>query len=203
MLLSLRDFQDDKADVIQKYTSDEARNLKVCLYTIKPSLVSHLTREQAYGELPETAKLNETDAHGEDEYGGFLFTLRRCQADWNLEQTEMVASTSEQTTRTIKRTTESQTATSISMPSKLLFRAGLISYRCCTATPVHSCQTPLVPYPLSFLALLPILELRMYLLYHDLLTELCEIRLNVELPKLCKVCKCCCCGCARLRYKCQ
>ena len=43
ILLSLRDFQDDKADVIQKYTADEARNLK------------------AYGELPETAKINETD----------------------------------------------------------------------------------------------------------------------------------------------
>jgi hypothetical protein len=28
ILLSLRDFQDDKADVIQKYTADEARNLK-------------------------------------------------------------------------------------------------------------------------------------------------------------------------------
>ncbi|KAG8917418.1 Translation initiation factor 1A [Tulasnella sp. 417] len=51
VLLSLRDFQDDKADVIVKYTSDEARNLK------------------AYGELPETAKINETDnfgAEGED-----------------------------------------------------------------------------------------------------------------------------------------
>jgi hypothetical protein len=29
ILLSLRDFQDDKADVIVKYTADEARNLKV------------------------------------------------------------------------------------------------------------------------------------------------------------------------------
>ncbi|KAI9631417.1 hypothetical protein KEM48_014391 [Puccinia striiformis f. sp. tritici PST-130] len=39
ILISLRDFQDDKADVIQKYTTDEARNLK------------------AYGELPENARL--------------------------------------------------------------------------------------------------------------------------------------------------
>lgn len=31
ILLSLRDFQDDKADVIVKYTADEARNLKVML----------------------------------------------------------------------------------------------------------------------------------------------------------------------------
>lgn len=49
VLISLRDFQDDKADVIVKYTSDEARNLK------------------SYGELPDTAKINETDAFGEGE----------------------------------------------------------------------------------------------------------------------------------------
>ncbi|KAG8808303.1 Translation initiation factor 1A [Serendipita sp. 400] len=49
ILLSLRDFQDDKADVIVKYTADEARNLK------------------AYGELPENAKINETDTYGEDD----------------------------------------------------------------------------------------------------------------------------------------
>jgi len=35
-LISLRDFQDDKADVILKYNTEEARNLK------------------AYGELPES-----------------------------------------------------------------------------------------------------------------------------------------------------
>lgn len=46
VLLSLRDFQDGKADVIQKYSSDEARKLK------------------QYGELPETAKINETDVYG-------------------------------------------------------------------------------------------------------------------------------------------
>ncbi|GAA5921059.1 hypothetical protein JCM3775_004073 [Rhodotorula graminis] len=49
VLLSLRDFQDDKADVIQKYSSDEARKLK------------------QYGELPETAKINETDLGGNEE----------------------------------------------------------------------------------------------------------------------------------------
>jgi len=53
VLLSLRDFQDDKADVIQKYSSDEARNLK------------------AYGELPENAKINETDV-GPDEDDGLV-----------------------------------------------------------------------------------------------------------------------------------
>ena len=36
ILIGLRDFQDDKADVIHKYNADEARNLKSC------------------GELPET-----------------------------------------------------------------------------------------------------------------------------------------------------
>ena len=42
VLLGLRDYQDDKADVIHKYTADEARNLK------------------QYGELPENARINET-----------------------------------------------------------------------------------------------------------------------------------------------
>jgi len=52
VLLSLREFQDEKADVILKYNADEARSLK------------------AYGELPESAKINETDTfggEGEDE----------------------------------------------------------------------------------------------------------------------------------------
>ncbi|KAL6614971.1 hypothetical protein ACP70R_037241 [Stipagrostis hirtigluma subsp. patula] len=41
VLVGLRDYQDDKADVILKYMNDEARLLK------------------AYGELPETLRLNE------------------------------------------------------------------------------------------------------------------------------------------------
>lgn len=40
ILIGLRDYQDAKADVILKYTSDEARNLKT------------------YGEFPETGKCN-------------------------------------------------------------------------------------------------------------------------------------------------
>ncbi|ESO84960.1 hypothetical protein LOTGIDRAFT_131336, partial [Lottia gigantea] len=40
ILLGLRDYQDTKADVILKYTPDEARNLK------------------AYGELPENSKFH-------------------------------------------------------------------------------------------------------------------------------------------------
>ena len=56
ILVSLRDFQDDRGDVIHKYTPDEARSLK------------------AYGELPENAKINEiaeiefgSDKENEDE----------------------------------------------------------------------------------------------------------------------------------------
>src|SRR5436189_3804305 len=45
ILLSLRDYQDEKGDVIMKYSADEARSLK------------------AYGELPESAKINETDTY--------------------------------------------------------------------------------------------------------------------------------------------
>ena len=45
ILLSLRDYQDEKGDVILKYNADEARSLK------------------AYGELPENAKINETDTY--------------------------------------------------------------------------------------------------------------------------------------------
>merc|ERR1739847_33534 len=43
VLVGLRDYQDAKADVILRYSPDEARSLK------------------AYGELPESAKINETN----------------------------------------------------------------------------------------------------------------------------------------------
>ncbi|KAD7479036.1 hypothetical protein E3N88_02172 [Mikania micrantha] len=55
ILVGLRDYQDDKADVILKYMPDEARLLK------------------AYGELPENIRLNEGIAGGideEDDNGG-------------------------------------------------------------------------------------------------------------------------------------
>ncbi|XP_022906439.1 eukaryotic translation initiation factor 1A, Y-chromosomal [Onthophagus taurus] len=42
ILIGLRDYQDAKADVILKYTPDEARNLKT------------------YGEFPETVRINDT-----------------------------------------------------------------------------------------------------------------------------------------------
>lgn len=55
ILISLRDYQDSKADVIGKYTPDEARSLK------------------AQGELPETAKINETDIFDDDAQNGVEF----------------------------------------------------------------------------------------------------------------------------------
>jgi len=48
VLVSLRDFQDEKGDIILKYNSDEAKNLKT------------------YGELPENTKINENTADDED-----------------------------------------------------------------------------------------------------------------------------------------
>eukprot|EP01119_Soliformovum_irregulare_P004824 TRINITY_DN15954_c0_g1_i1.p1 TRINITY_DN15954_c0_g1~~TRINITY_DN15954_c0_g1_i1.p1 ORF type:complete len:144 (-),score=50.22 TRINITY_DN15954_c0_g1_i1:120-551(-) len=57
VLISLRDYQDEKADVIVRYNSDEARQLKT------------------YGELPESAKINESAIgdEGEDDDIPFEF----------------------------------------------------------------------------------------------------------------------------------
>ncbi|XP_065837730.1 eukaryotic translation initiation factor 1A, Y-chromosomal-like [Oscarella lobularis] len=57
VLIGLRDYQDSKADVIMKYTTDEARNLKT------------------YGELPEHAKINETEMFGEGEDEDVAFEM--------------------------------------------------------------------------------------------------------------------------------
>ncbi len=61
-MVGLREYQPDKCDVIHKYTTDEARSL------------------QAYGELPSTARINQTaidmamdDGEGEDDDVGFDF----------------------------------------------------------------------------------------------------------------------------------
>ncbi|ODA78586.1 hypothetical protein RJ55_05968 [Drechmeria coniospora] len=63
ILLSLRDFQDNKGDVILKYTADEARTLK------------------SYGELPEHAKINETDSFGQGEDGEAYFEFGDADSD--------------------------------------------------------------------------------------------------------------------------
>jgi len=55
ILVGLRDYQDQKADVILKYTPDEARNLK------------------AYGELPENAKISDAVEFGENEEDNITF----------------------------------------------------------------------------------------------------------------------------------
>jgi translation initiation factor 1A len=52
---SLREYQDGKGDVLMKYSADEARSLK------------------AYGELPENAKINETDTYGDENQDGVGF----------------------------------------------------------------------------------------------------------------------------------
>ncbi|CBK21450.2 uncharacterized protein [Blastocystis hominis] len=59
VLIGLRDFQDDKADIIMKYTPDEARQLK------------------AYGEIPENETIdnNETNDGGEEEACVFQFEI--------------------------------------------------------------------------------------------------------------------------------
>ena len=49
ILVGLRDYQDEKADVILKYMADEARSLK------------------AYGELPDTIRVNDAEAFAEAE----------------------------------------------------------------------------------------------------------------------------------------
>lgn len=48
VLVGLREYQDEKADVILKYMADEARHLK------------------QYGELPEHIRVNDTDTFGEE-----------------------------------------------------------------------------------------------------------------------------------------
>jgi translation initiation factor 1A len=58
VLVGLRDYQDDKADIILKYSPDEARNL------IK------------YGEIPDTTTINENtgeEGAGEDDEVVFDF----------------------------------------------------------------------------------------------------------------------------------
>jgi translation initiation factor 1A len=63
ILLSLREYQDEKGDVILKYSADEARSLK------------------AYGELPESAKINETDNYGQEGDGDCNFEFDDDRSD--------------------------------------------------------------------------------------------------------------------------
>lgn len=82
ILVSLREYQDEKGDVILKYSADEARSLYVFyplpLFHVSNSLLTTFAspiNRKAYGELPDTAKINETDTFGPNEDGdcGFEF----------------------------------------------------------------------------------------------------------------------------------
>eukprot|EP00310_Coccolithus_braarudii_P020892 CAMPEP_0183342826 /NCGR_PEP_ID=MMETSP0164_2-20130417/8866_1 /TAXON_ID=221442 /ORGANISM="Coccolithus pelagicus ssp braarudi, Strain PLY182g" /LENGTH=133 /DNA_ID=CAMNT_0025513523 /DNA_START=25 /DNA_END=426 /DNA_ORIENTATION=+ len=55
VLIGLRDFQDNKADVILKYSAEEARRLK------------------KLGELPDKATVNQTEKESDDEDCAFEF----------------------------------------------------------------------------------------------------------------------------------
>ena len=55
ILLSLRDYQEGRADVILKYTADEARSLK------------------SLGEIPDTAIINENEGPAEGDDIAFEF----------------------------------------------------------------------------------------------------------------------------------
>ncbi|OBT54264.1 hypothetical protein VE04_06375 [Pseudogymnoascus sp. 24MN13] len=63
ILLALRDHQDEKGDVILKCSADVARSLK------------------AYGELPESAKINETDTYGQEGEGDCNFEFDEDRSD--------------------------------------------------------------------------------------------------------------------------
>lgn len=93
ILLSLRDYQDEKGDVIMKYSADEARSLK------------------AYGELPENAKINETDT-----FVSPFTNEERIQANSVNRATRPRTAGSSSATTTRRATTKS-----ISTTSKLTF----------------------------------------------------------------------------------
>lgn len=71
ILVSLRDFQDDQCDVAHKYNSDEARLLK------------------QQGELPENAKINETDTFGHEDDEDVNFEFGAAADDDEEEEDEL------------------------------------------------------------------------------------------------------------------
>ncbi|CAN3375312.1 hypothetical protein DIURU_002121 [Diutina rugosa] len=71
ILVSLRDFQEDQCDVVHKYNSDEARTLK------------------NVGELPENAKINETDTFGGEEEDDVNFEFGADDDDEDEEDSEL------------------------------------------------------------------------------------------------------------------
>jgi translation initiation factor 1A len=89
ILLSLRDYQDEKGDVIMKYSgkSNEKKTLLCGCAGVFLLLTLDTADEarslKAYGELPENAKINETDTYGDqgDEGIGFEFDEDRDDSD--------------------------------------------------------------------------------------------------------------------------
>lgn len=71
ILVSLRDFQEDQCDVVHKYNSDEARTLK------------------NVGELPENAKINETDTFGGEEEDDVNFEFGADDDDEDEDDSEL------------------------------------------------------------------------------------------------------------------
>lgn len=67
VLLGLRDFQDNKADLILKYTPDEARLLK------------------SYGELADTVKINENDAGQEGGDDGTRYLTLELDVEFDID----------------------------------------------------------------------------------------------------------------------
>lgn len=63
VLVSLRDFQDGQCDIIERYSIEEARQLK------------------NIGELPENAKINETTGLVDDEEGDVNFEFGAASDD--------------------------------------------------------------------------------------------------------------------------
>lgn len=71
ILISLREYQDDKADVIYKYNADEARALK------------------ASGELPENIKISETGEVGQTEENDFVEFVEESDEESELDIDEI------------------------------------------------------------------------------------------------------------------
>jgi translation initiation factor 1A len=67
LLLGLRDFQDEKADIILKYTPDEARLLK------------------SYGELADSVKINENEGEPEDYDQGISFAQLDVDVEFDID----------------------------------------------------------------------------------------------------------------------
>lgn len=106
ILLSLRDYQDEKGDVILKYSADEARSLK------------------AYGELPETAKINETDTY---------VLPRRRLVRWDCRRNETDSLLSSDTAMRVWMTMSSLTRTetiAVTTRTSMLMRSEVEDGRC-------------------------------------------------------------------------